>query len=404
MFAYGLGALPLLVTGGRLAAAHMEISYPAPLRSKYNPYANNIDYDNIAPLDTNGANYPCKGYQSDLGTPAGKPTATFAPGGSYNFTVVGGAPHSGGSCQVSLSYDKGKTFTVIQSVEGSCPLSSNYSFNVPSDAPQGEALWAWTWNNEVGNREFYMNCAAVSIIGGRAKREVEERAVVAFSARPAIFVANLGNGCTVPEGTDVKYPNPGPEVVTSGSKLGPPLGNCDAPSISSNVGSSSGGSGSGSSTVQAIATLAPTTSTTASPGRYVQSPTSADQTCRCHTHQPITISSLYIVPTPSSGVFNTIPSQGATSAAPTTLVVSTRLAASTPATTGSGSGSSVDAKLAGTACTNEGAWNCIGGTSWQRCASGTWSAVQPVAPGTVCTAGEGDTLGIKAAFGNLAQF
>jgi hypothetical protein len=62
MFAYGLGALPLLVIGGRLAAAYIEISYPAPLRSKYNPYANNIDYDNIAPLDTNSTNYPYKGY------------------------------------------------------------------------------------------------------------------------------------------------------------------------------------------------------------------------------------------------------------------------------------------------------------------------------------------------------
>ena len=272
MFACGLSALPILLTGGRFAAAHMEISYPAPLRSKYNPYAvNNIDYTNTAPLDTNGANYPCKGYQSDLSTPAGRPTATFVPGGSYNFTVVGGAPHGGGSCQVSLSYDKGKTFTVIQSIEGSCPLSSNYSFSIPSDAPQGEALWAWTWNNELGNREFYMNCAAVSIVGGRAKREVGERAVIAFSARPAIFVANLGNGCTVPEGIDVKYPNPGPEVVTSGSKLGPPFGNCGAPGISSIVGSSSGGSGSRSSTVQATATPAPTTSTTASPPGYVQS-------------------------------------------------------------------------------------------------------------------------------------
>jgi hypothetical protein len=389
MFTCGLiaGVLPVLFTGGRLAAAHMEISYPAPLRSKYNPYA---------------ANYPCKGYQSDLGTPAGRPTATFVPGGSYDFTVVGDASHNGGSCQVSLSYDKGKTFTVIQSIEGGCPLSSSYSFNIPSDAPQGEALWAWTWNNEIGNREFYMNCAAVRISGGRAKRGVEERAATAFFARPAVFVANLGNGCIVPEGTDVKYPNPGPEVVTSGSKLGTPFGNCGASSAGSNVGSSSGGSG--SSTVQAIATLAPTTSTAASLPRYVQSLISADRTYRCHQHQPNTISSLYILPNPSSGVFNTVPSQGATSTAPTTLVVSTRLATNTPAATGSRNSSSAGANLAGTACTNEGAWNCLGGTSWQRCASGTWSTVQPVAPGTVCTAGESDTLDVKAAASNLTQF
>ncbi|CAI4210372.1 unnamed protein product [Parascedosporium putredinis] len=53
---------------------------------------------------------------------------------------------------------------------------------------------------------------------------------------------------------------------------------------------------------------------------------------------------------------------------------------------GSGSGSA-GAFAQGTACTQEGFWNCIGGNSWQRCASGFWSAVQPVARGTSCAAG-----------------
>ncbi|TGO58777.1 hypothetical protein BCON_0051g00170 [Botryotinia convoluta] len=38
-------------------------------------------------------------------------------------------------------------------------------------------------------------------------------------------------------------------------------------------------------------------------------------------------------------------------------------------------------------CTTEGMFNCISGTSFQQCASGTWSAVQNMAPGTVCLAG-----------------
>jgi hypothetical protein len=75
-------------------------------------------------------------------------------------------------------------------------------------------------------------------------------------------------------------------------------------------------------------------------------------------------------------------------AAPTTLVSST----STGGNTSSGS-----AHAAGTACTSDGAWNCIGGSSFQRCANGAWSAVQAVAPGTVCKAGEGATLAVEAA-------
>ncbi|PTB76122.1 hypothetical protein M440DRAFT_1401581 [Trichoderma longibrachiatum ATCC 18648] len=38
---------------------------------------------------------------------------------------------------------------------------------------------------------------------------------------------------------------------------------------------------------------------------------------------------------------------------------------------------------AGEACSPEGQWNCMT-TSWQRCASGSWSAVVPCAAGTMC--------------------
>jgi len=146
------GLLATLLVGGQLAAAHMEMSFPPPFRSKNNPHATNIDYSMTTPLQPSGADFPCKGFLSDLGTPAGASTATFAPGGTYNFTITGGAAHGGGSCQASLSYDGGKTFTVIESIIGGCPLSSNYDFTVPSDAQAGEAIFAWTWFNQIGNR------------------------------------------------------------------------------------------------------------------------------------------------------------------------------------------------------------------------------------------------------------
>ncbi|KAI9147292.1 hypothetical protein HJFPF1_13331 [Paramyrothecium foliicola] len=38
-------------------------------------------------------------------------------------------------------------------------------------------------------------------------------------------------------------------------------------------------------------------------------------------------------------------------------------------------------------CKHEGMWNCVDGTSFQRCASGAWSVLQPMAPGTKCKAG-----------------
>lgn len=71
--------------------------------------------------------------------------------------IAGGAPHNGGSCQASLSEDGGKTFRVIKSYEGNCPVAgTEYTFNVPMDAKDGTALFAWTWFNKVGNREMYV--------------------------------------------------------------------------------------------------------------------------------------------------------------------------------------------------------------------------------------------------------
>lgn len=199
-----------------VANGHMEMSYPPPFRSKFN--ANYPDHfsdeaSNMkSPLDSQGGNYPCKGYHTDLGTPAGKSVVTWAPGGSYNFTITGQTYHDGGSCQASLSYDKGQTFKVIHSYIGGCPPpgDSSWDFTVPADAPAGEALFAWTWFNNLGNREMYMNCAAVTIGAGKKRA-----ASVPFASRPDIFLANIGpkgNGVITPDSKDVDFPQPGNEV------------------------------------------------------------------------------------------------------------------------------------------------------------------------------------------------
>jgi hypothetical protein len=61
----------------------------------------------------------------------------------------------------------------------------------------------------------------------------------------------------------------------------------------------------------------------------------------------------------------------------------------TPVSTGSGTAQTG-------ACTTEGMWNCIGGSSFQQCASGSWSAPQPMAAGTACQAGQNLNLEIAA--------
>lgn len=58
--------------------------------------------------------------------------------------------------------------------------------------------------------------------------------------------------------------------------------------------------------------------------------------------------------------------------------------AAPPTSGGSDGGSGYSA---GTACTQDGQWNCIGGKQFQRCASGTWSPAMALAAGTSCSPG-----------------
>ncbi|CAG1982086.1 unnamed protein product [Fusarium graminearum] len=320
-----------------LVQAHMEMTYPPPFKSKKNPYANgDIDYSMTSPLSPSGANFPCKGHNSLFGTAAGAPTATWTAGKSYNIEIQGGADHAGGSCQASLSFDRGRTWVAIQSWIGNCPIAplSTFKFTLPVDTPAGNALFAWTWFNKIGNREMYMNCATITVKAATGTPKTP------MKKRPAMFVANVGNGCGTKEGVDLMFPNPGPDVSVGSSNTGPPVGQCPA------------GSGVSVPPQQTSTTKAPT-KTTKAPG----------------------------------GVFITVPTP-TTTTKKTTLKSTTRTTKTTvipPAPTKPARGLITP----GTPCTPEGYWNCVKtGMAFQRCASGTWSVSMAVAPGTKCIPGQ----------------
>jgi len=124
----------------------------------------------------------------------------------------------GGSCQASLSEDGGKSFRVMKSYIGGCPVPDKaFTFAVPKEATSGPAVFAWTWFNNQGNREMYMNCASVTITDGGGGMG---------ASYPYIFRANIGNGCTTEAGVDVVFPSPGMDVENVSTKTAPPIGNC----------------------------------------------------------------------------------------------------------------------------------------------------------------------------------
>lgn len=364
---------------GSAVNAHMSLQFPTPFRASYNPnYAgsSNIDYSITSPLEADGSNFPCKGYHSDLGSSEGKSVVTWNAGGAANFSVQGGATHNGGSCQAALSYDKGSTWTVIHSYIGSCPLSSGQEFdlNIPGDAPTGDSLFAWTWFNEVGNREMYMNCAAVTIDQGSGSAPSTK-----FADRPSIFVANVANGCTTVEGKDVQFPDPGPDVTTNNK------GQDNSGSFTGNCGVSKGGY-SGGAPVETPVQKSPVDvpAPIVSPGVFVTATASAPAPTgngETSTEQPTTEQ-----PTAEQPTVEQPTVEEPTVEQPTTVDAPIKTAPS-------GSGSE---EAEGSPCSSEGAWNCINGTAFQRCASGQWSVAQALSAGTQCTPGQSSNIDMTA--------
>ncbi|KAH5208263.1 hypothetical protein HBH68_082720 [Parastagonospora nodorum] len=212
-------------------AAHAHIIMASPV-----PFGPTGSFPKQDPLKA--ADFPCQNAPS-----TGATVNKWVAGTDTSINLLGSAVHSGGSCQVSVTKDKSPTkdsvWKVIHSWEGGCPDvppgGGNWSpadakavrpplpFTIPTELPNGEMSMAWTWSNKVGNREFYMNCAAVEISGG-AKDDT------AFDALPDMAVNIDGVGktpCTTKEDYDYLYENPGKYVTKNGT--GPYMPLCGGP-------------------------------------------------------------------------------------------------------------------------------------------------------------------------------
>ncbi|KAH8805972.1 hypothetical protein F5884DRAFT_467234 [Xylogone sp. PMI_703] len=387
--------------------AHMIMSQPVPFGKS--------SLDN-SPLIADGSNFPCK---QRTGVYDAEGAMNIMPlGSSQPLSFVGSATHGGGSCQISISYDKeptkSSTWKVIHSIEGGCPVKGQagnignsadtpdpdtYSFPVPTSLPTGTATLAWTWFNKVGNREMYMNCAPVSITAGSSKRSPEdeelmarnvtalmERDQAAYDALPDMFVANIGNGCGTQDSTDLLFPNPGDSVEQDGlqtsSALAKPTGNCQAPTGGA-ASPTAGGAAAPAASSPAAAAASASPATTAAPA------VSAGIFATVAASSPVATSAAAPPPVASTPAPAPAPVAATTSSMAAASPSEAPIPAPAPASTGSsGSGSTAGAMTAGTACSPEGTWNCIDGTSYQRCASGMWSVVQQMAAGTTCSAGQ----------------
>ncbi|KAK0640758.1 hypothetical protein B0T16DRAFT_430810 [Cercophora newfieldiana] len=219
-----------------MANGHMIMNTPTP----YN-YHKSSPLLQVNPLSSSSTEipFPCQGLSTI------EEVTTMKAGEPQPVKFTGGAQHGGGSCQFSLTYeypppaDKSKWKT-IYTIIGGCPAGYNpslpdaaqnlpptapdqdgradsahcaeadsteigciRSFNIPipKDVPNGNATFAWTWYNRIGNREVYMNCAPVSITGGSNDHAF-------FDSLPELFLANVPGECSNKPGV-FNIPNPG---------------------------------------------------------------------------------------------------------------------------------------------------------------------------------------------------
>ncbi|RBR15427.1 hypothetical protein FVER53590_09332 [Fusarium verticillioides] len=150
----------------------------------------------------------------------------------------GSAVHGGGSCQFSVAYGKEppkdpKKWHTIYSIIGGCPAEAEgniastgtdphgrengkecgddkgkectkqFNIPIPKDMQNGPATFAWTWFNKIGNREMYMVCSPIEVVGGKDDSSYVD-------TLPAIFRANIPGECTTgASGSVINFPEPG---------------------------------------------------------------------------------------------------------------------------------------------------------------------------------------------------
>ncbi|KAK4031576.1 hypothetical protein C8A01DRAFT_21234 [Parachaetomium inaequale] len=352
-------ALALLLGTTR---AHMVMNTPTPF--------NLHGTDKLLQVNPLGPSFPfpCQGLSDVVST------TSITAGTSQLVNFTGGAQHGGGSCQFSLTYenplptDKARWKTIYTLI-GGCPVSAEgnlpvtgrdadgradalhcgndsgvecirqFNIPIPKELPNGNATFAWTWFNKIGNREVYMNCAPVSITGGTGGNGNF------FRALPDMFLANIPGECTTGNGV-LNIPNPGRfgavlEQPAPGSE-----GSC---AKADGVPTFEGGSGGGSS------------------GTPVSTPVSSASQA-----PPAASSSGFATQTSSAGGVATPASSTAAAPIPS-------------ATTGAGSGSG-SGPSGSQPCSPNGAIICFSPTSFGLCANGA-AIPQAVAPGTTCNAG-----------------
>lgn len=222
-----LSQLASLLSIAALVTAHGVMIEPHPYNLETAPLLQ------VAPLSAE-LPFPCQGR-----TEHAEKRTTLTAGTTQTVKFWIAAVHGGGSCQFSVTYDypppaDPAQWKTIYTIIGDCPAKAagnlptveqdkdgrengpqcgndsgsecvrQFEIPIPKGIRNSEnATFAFTWFNKIGNREMYMNCAPVAIVGGTDDKEL-------MDSLPPVFQANTPGTCTTGEsGQVLNIPNPG---------------------------------------------------------------------------------------------------------------------------------------------------------------------------------------------------
>ncbi|KKY29572.1 hypothetical protein UCDDA912_g10510 [Diaporthe ampelina] len=209
----------------------------------------------VAPLSAE-LPFPCQGR-----TEHAEQRTTLTAGTTQTVRFWIAAVHGGGSCQFSVTYDypppaDPARWKTIYTIIGDCPAKAagnlptierdkdgrengpqcgndsgsecvrQFDIPIPEGIRNSEnATFAFTWFNRIGNREMYMNCAPVTIVGGTNDKELMDSLPPAPSeaSRPSWAAYGLEE-CPAADGSIYYYENNTFGLCTEGWADPLPLG------------------------------------------------------------------------------------------------------------------------------------------------------------------------------------
>ncbi|KAL8338224.1 hypothetical protein RB601_006509 [Gaeumannomyces tritici] len=407
--------MPLLSTKGLFAllaacavggtSAHMIMRKPVP----YNHH-DTMPLTQVNPLDVAAHPFPGQGLNKVV------EMANYTAGTPAEVSFTGTAVHGGGSCQFAIAYHDDsvdpatlrdpKAWRVLASVIGGCPAeavgnldetgrdsdgrfegkvcahfaekecSKTFKIPLPKELPNGRASFAWTWFNNIGNREMYMNVAPVIVSGGSDRTAGFNY----LETLPPLFIANIAGDplstCATGKEGVLGFPNPGKTGMVIQDADAESSGTCEMPKALkpefendiTQLNHAGGGPGAGNSSSSQPPYTGPISS---APGGGFSTIPSVPTTLITSTTRPAVGA--------DQGMTTTV-----TTTVHATVYVTLPGAATSYVTGGGSAASGMPAPPVSVACKEGDVMICIGSTHFGLCNHGS-AIPQPVAAGTVCS-------------------